>query len=705
MQPEYFVNIKSGSTVQGSGPITSISDWTVTRRMDAAGSWSFRMSAADAQAGQVVLKRTVEIYAFVGTAYTLVGGGIVDVIERQIDITGVEMLYVEGGDDLRELTYRSALTTFLRDTTVSTDWLYSVPGAATVVYRALRGTSGRIVAATGAGGRMYTSDDSGVTWQDRGQLGSKTHIRGLYECAPGIWLAGAAGTVTTDGSKIFRSDNDGTTWTEVDSFNNWMIYGLGLGPASTVVAFGQRNALSGANEVLTRESASLGASGSWVTRLSDTTAGTYPIIYAVADGLIAGTDTGANAFVWDAVNTQWDELTGAYIGASGTTVFDLVYISSGVWWAATNDGGKIYVSTSATSWSALATLTGRTSVTALLRVSSSLAYAGADGRAYRSTNDGVAWTELRDLGSAINEITALADGTALFSCANGRVYTATDVTTYTYDKISHADAVDDLEALAPAGWTFNADASPINDDIYLQFAGESLLAAVGILAETTQTHFYLSAAKTLTFTDTWSDSGVHAVQGAAGALDASVAAILTMTVTGQSYDVVTRCYPYGKVGGVLTGIDLATSAAPTGYTLSTANNYLQHTAAHSSYGLIEQMVIFDEVTADVNAATFGNALVAEAWSYLERAYAAVTNYAVQLGGCSQLLEPMETVRITYIGDTIVNSSLYILESTWQGDATGMMTTGIVVADAPVRIVRDVDLLAAAIKRIKSIAAR
>ena len=78
MQPEYFVNIKSGSTVQGSGPITSISDWTVTRRMDAAGSWSFRMSAADAQAGQVVLKRTAQIYAFIGSAYVVVGTGIID---------------------------------------------------------------------------------------------------------------------------------------------------------------------------------------------------------------------------------------------------------------------------------------------------------------------------------------------------------------------------------------------------------------------------------------------------------------------------------------------------------------------------------------------------------------------------------------------------------------------------------------------------
>jgi hypothetical protein len=280
-----------------------------------------------------------------------------------------------------------------------------------------------------------------------------------------------------------------------------------------------------------------------------------------------------------------------------------------------------------------------------------------------------------------------------------------DIVTYTYDKITHAGAVALLEALAPSGWSFTADGSPINDEIYLQFAGESLLAAVALLADLTQTHFYLSGSKALTFGDTWTASGVHVVQTLARALDASVAALVALTVTSQSYDVVTRCYPYGKVSGELAGIDSVTVSAPSGYTLSTGSNYLQHTAAHGSYGLIERMVVFDEVTAEAQGTWFGNALVAAAWSYLELRKAPVANYAVQLAGCSQLIGPMETVRLTYIGEVVVDDTLYVLESTWRGDDDGVVTAGLVVADAKVRLPSDVDLIAQTVKRVEALAAR
>lgn len=697
MQPEYFVNVRSGSTVQGSGPLTRVRQWSVTRKLDAAGSWSFAVDAADPQASLLVLKRTVDIYAFVAGAYELVGGGIIDRIVRQVNADGVELLRVEGGDDLRELMQRSALRTWLRDTISSTSWNYTTPGTATAVKDLKRGTSGRLVAGTGSGGKIYTSDDDGATWQDRGQLGSATAVNALFEYSPGVWFAG------TDTGNVYTSDTDGTTWVndDVSAGDVSNVYAIGLVADETVAVAGP----STSNYRVVSRVWQGWNLGTWVTERSPSETYGAAAVYAIAEGLVGGTYSSTkNTHVYDEVNGEWD--VNVLVGNTGTQINALLYISAGVWWAATDDNGYIYVSSSVSSWSALGQTTGASEVTALCRVNSSLAYAGADGALFRSTNDGSTWTELRDLGSRINAIAALDDGTALVACENGRIYTAVDVTSYSYDKISHADAVTVLEDLAPAGWSFTADASPINDEIYVQFAGESLLAAVAVLADLTQTHFYLSGSQALTFGDTWTASGVHVVQTLARALDASVAALVALTVTDQSYDVVTRCYPYAKLtGGDLAGIDLATSSAPSGYTLSTGSNYLQHTAAHGSYGLIERMVVFDEVATDENAEWVGNALVAAAWSYLERRKAPVANYAVALAGCSELIGPMETVRLTYIGEVVVDDTLYVLESTWRGDDDGIVTAGLVVADAPVRLESDVDLLAATVKRVEGLAAR
>ena len=117
---------------------------------------------------------------------------------------------------------------------------------------------------------------------------------------------------------------------------------------------------------------------------------------------------------------------------------DLEFVSDGVWWAATNHGGRIYVSSSASSWSELDQISGRTSVTALCRVSDSLAFAGADGRMYKSTDDGASWALLQDLGAAINRIEALSDGTVLAACNDGKVYRGGTL----YTAFSHEDAVD-----------------------------------------------------------------------------------------------------------------------------------------------------------------------------------------------------------------------------------------------------------------------
>ncbi len=68
-----------------------------------------------------------------------------------------------------------------------------------------------------------------------------------------------------------------------------------------------------------------------------------------------------------------------------------------------------------------------------------------------------------------------------------------------------------MAAFAPAGWTITADTSPANNDIYGQFGGESVLAALTTLADRSGSHIMLTGRRTLAFISTATASGVHAV--------------------------------------------------------------------------------------------------------------------------------------------------------------------------------------------------
>ena len=73
-------------------------------------------------------------------------------------------------------------------------------------------SNGRVLAGTGTTtGNVYTSDDGGKTWTDRGQLGSATHVYSFTE------YTGGQVAVTANGGKVFASTNHGSTWAEWDT--------------------------------------------------------------------------------------------------------------------------------------------------------------------------------------------------------------------------------------------------------------------------------------------------------------------------------------------------------------------------------------------------------------------------------------------------------------------------------------------------------
>lgn len=260
----------------------------------------------------------------------------------------------------------------------------------------------------------------------------------------------------------------------------------------------------------------------------------------------------------------------------------------------------------------------------------------------------------------------------------------------TNDGMLHGDAVDAIAAYTPSGWVFEPDYDPGNDFVYGRFAGESVLQAAIKLAEKTQSHFYRSGQRTLTFDSSFSPSGIRAIQ-ARHELVAETCAIVSLVETINTYDLITRIYPFGAgQGQARLTLAATTRSAPTGYTFSAANNYIQNTAANSTYGQIEQYVEFKDVApvsntdADLEAAA--NMLFDVALEELRRRSTELeqATYKVKLAQCSALLRPMQTLRVIYRdvdGDMDVDADLNILEATIDISPNEIRTTDVIVSTA------------------------
>lgn len=103
--------LADGTTKVGSGPITTASDWQMTRRLSRAGEFSFTMPAADPKSALIVGHpgRVVRAFGQVEPlgARTELGAGVVQQWEHVPAADGT-LLHVSGADLLRQLTWTPA---------------------------------------------------------------------------------------------------------------------------------------------------------------------------------------------------------------------------------------------------------------------------------------------------------------------------------------------------------------------------------------------------------------------------------------------------------------------------------------------------------------------------------------------------------------------------------------------------------------------
>lgn len=255
-----------------------------------------------------------------------------------------------------------------------------------------------------------------------------------------------------------------------------------------------------------------------------------------------------------------------------------------------------------------------------------------------------------------------------------------------------SDGLARIMALAPAGWSLDpageyATAAPV----YMQFAGESVLSALVMLAEQTGEHFVKSPAarRVWWLGNSQADSGLRAVQGSEPT-DTTML-ITALSRTSDSYELYTRLYAYG--GGVGDGrLTIATAGnalLPAGWVRDPEGLWLENTNASATYGRIDRREDYPDI-APVDASV--TQVAHAAGMLLERMRNALLRksqlqyaYRLDVAPGPYAVWPGQTLRVTYHewvdGYHAVNidADLVVLEISERVSSAGVRVAGMTVA--------------------------
>ena len=271
------------------------------------------------------------------------------------------------------------------------------------------------------------------------------------------------------------------------------------------------------------------------------------------------------------------------------------------------------------------------------------------------------------------------------------------------------DGLQRIMALAPEGWSLDPAGVYVTEahleeaarkGVYMQFAGESVLGALVLLAEQTGEHFTLSASARRVW---WigvaqEASGIHAVQESddtlqAFASDATSEAIMIITdlsKASDSYELYTRAYAYGAGVGSGRLTMEKTTRSTAGYVLGAAGAYLENTAAIGTYGRIDNREDYPDIApTDASAAQIinaANALYDRVYEALRRKCQIQYAYSLEVIPSRYEVWPGQTIRMDYHkwvdafhAVNISSLALWVLETTQIIDASGLQTVALTVA--------------------------
>lgn len=212
-------------------------------------------------------------------------------------------------------------------------------------------------------------------------------------------------------------------------------------------------------------------------------------------------------------------------------------------------------------------------------------------------------------------------------------------------------------AKAPSPWALDTStwySTTTSGDLDLEFAQETVLAALVRVAERSGEHFRIGPGRYVQWmrTDT-PDSGIRAIGPVASPLDAedndALMLIANVEEIEDAQDEITRIYPYGGGSGDSARVTLAntTESAPSGYTMDATANYIEVDGASPE---IHRSVTFSDITAGgISAADkriASNSLYTAALTYLQQ-HQSAKFYSMTVAKLHGSLRPGDQFHLRY----------------------------------------------------------
>lgn len=253
-----------------------------------------------------------------------------------------------------------------------------------------------------------------------------------------------------------------------------------------------------------------------------------------------------------------------------------------------------------------------------------------------------------------------------------------------------SNAIQTVMAFAPSGWTRSGETT---DAVYASFDGDSVLSALTKIAESNGEHFRILPTKKIVWFANETTPIIRAervINNVSDSSNTDICFIKNITKTSDSYDLITRLYPYGSGNGS-ERLDLYWSniSSISGYTINKTNNYIQNNTTYGTYGLIERYLSWKDISpisnSDNDLTSASNTLLYTAWEYLKKYSQANSTYDLEVFKVDKIIYPGQLIKVVYRdivdGYTIIdiNQNMYILEVTNKIDSSGVKTTDLKVS--------------------------
>lgn len=249
-----------------------------------------------------------------------------------------------------------------------------------------------------------------------------------------------------------------------------------------------------------------------------------------------------------------------------------------------------------------------------------------------------------------------------------------------------------LESILPDTWTITGDVdNPPYNELYVTAEYDNRLNLLNRAVGMAQTHFRLDGRRTLYITDNFEDSGLVAVD-ALNVVGSHTAAIKSLSLTEDSDCLYGAIRPLGSgnSGSSLTLRSSNKDVRP-GMTIDRTANIIRSTRFAQEFeadiGERERTVKYNEVTQatanEIDLVAASNQLQASAEYTLSLIDHVHEEYAIQLTDSNVLVNPLETIRVTYadaVQNLNIDRNLFVLATEWKGGRNGIQTARLTVAN-------------------------